>query len=156
MNLDVGEYQLRKPHWRLRNKLIADKLLEPNKSVLDLGGGARNLLWYYKPSKYCNVDGMDMREVDKVLDLDGDWYDHVEGGWDYCVNSGILEYLKNVPLFLEQQKPFAKEHIFSWWPGNPIFGRQKQPWFVSILEQNYEILDSEVWGEQCVYKCRPK
>ena len=43
------------------NKVIAENLL-PNKSVLDLGGGAANLLKYYSPTDYMCVDGMDMPE----------------------------------------------------------------------------------------------
>ena len=47
MDLSIGEFHLRKPPWRERNRLIAQQLQE-NKSVIDIGGGAANLLNYYR------------------------------------------------------------------------------------------------------------
>ena len=101
MDLCISELHLRRPPWRLRNKVIAENLL-PNKSVLDLGGGAANLLKYYSPTDYMCVDGMDMPEVDKKLDLNTDYQKKLPNNWDYAVNSGILEYVYNIELYLIQ------------------------------------------------------
>ena len=81
MELVISELHSKKP-WTLRNKLIAEHL-EPKQTVIDIGGGAGDILKYYKPSKYCNIDGMPVDNVDMVLDLDSDIYLELEEGWDY-------------------------------------------------------------------------
>lgn len=153
MDLCIGEFQLRKPPWRLRNKLIADHL-EKNKSVIDIGGGAANLLNYYTPTSYLCIDGMPMPEVDLVVDLNTDYQTQVPDGWDYAVNSGILEYVIKVDEFLFKQKDLAKEHIFTWYP-DKLMGRMGFDRIEDIITQNYSIQYSVPWGSQKLYKCRP-
>lgn len=157
MNLDLSPFQLRRPHWRGRNKLIAEELLEPNKSVIDIGCGAKNLLWYYKTaSDYLGIDGIDIEEVNIVLDLNSaDWVDNVPGGWDYAVNSGILEYVSSPEKLIKQQKSLAKQHIFTWWQGTG-HGRMSPDKIQEIIEDSYMLLDKRPWGSQVVFKCEPK
>jgi len=152
MELEISDFQLRRPHWRGRNKLIAG-LMEPNKSVIDLGCGAKNLLWYYRnPLRYLGLDGMPIEEVDMVVDLDSDWRDTVEHNWDYSVNSGILEWCNGRRL-LKHQKGIAKEYIFTWWPASRPPVRASFDAFESWVEEDYIINEVHDWGPQKVYKC---
>ena len=82
MELVISELHSKNPPWTLRNKLIAEHL-EPKQLVIDIGGGAGDILKYYKLSKYCNIDGMPVDNVDIVLDLDPDYHLELEEGWDY-------------------------------------------------------------------------
>lgn len=157
MDLDISPLHLRRPHWRGRNKLIAEEFLEPNKSVIDIGCGAKNLLWYYRTaSKYLGIDGIDIEEVDIVLDLNSnDWVDKVQGDWDYAVNSGILEFVASSEKLIKQQKYLAKQHIFTWWQGIG-HGRVSADRIQEIIEDDYTLLDKKSWGSQVVFKCEPK
>tara|TARA_Y200000002_G_C22684969_1_gene665586 strand:- start:3512 stop:3976 length:465 start_codon:yes stop_codon:yes gene_type:complete len=154
MDLAISEFHLRKPPWRERNKLIA-KQLEKNKTVIDIGGGGANLLNYYTPSKYLCIDGMSMPEVDITIDLNSDYQNQVPDGWDYAVNSGILEYIDDVPSFLDKQKKLASKYIFTWFP-DKIHGLLGHDWVVPIIEENYTIQNTIPWGIQKVYECDPK
>lgn len=153
MELSISELHLKRPPWRLRNKTIAERFLEPNKSVLDLGCGAKNLLQYYKPSKYLGVDGMPTGDLE--LDLDSDFHLHLESGWDYCVNSGIIEYVYFPEKYLLKQKGLAKEYIFTWWQGRH-YGRMNNDSMQKLIEENYEVIYKEPWGAQMIFKCVPK
>ena len=57
---------LQNPHWEHRNRIISEIML-PNKTVIDLGCGAKNLLKFYTPTKYLGVDGIP--SADLTLDL---------------------------------------------------------------------------------------
>lgn len=155
MELVISYQHLKRPPWTLRNKTIADSFLEPNKSVLDLGSGAKDLLKYYTPTKYLAVDGMDISEVDLVLDLDSDYQDHITTGWDYSVNSGILEYVKNIDEYLYRQKFLAAEFVFTYWQ-DLLHGKMNHTRFESVLSTHYETSLIVPWGIQKIYKCSPK
>ena len=153
MDLCISEIHLRNPPWRLRNKLIASHL-EKNKSVIDIGGGAANLLNYYTPSNYLCLDGMPIPEVNLVIDLNSDYQTQVPAGWDYAVNSGILEYVNRTDEFLFKQKNLASEYIFTWYP-DKLMGRMSFDRIEAIIKENYEIQYSVPWGAQKLYKCTP-
>ena len=155
MELVISELHLKKPPWTLRNKLIAEHL-EPNKSVIDIGGGAGDILKYYKPNKYCNIDGMPVDNVDIILDLDSDYHLELEEGWDYSINSGILEWVKRVDYFLDKQKNLANNYIFTWHYDH-LWGRMSFDRIESIINENYIINDTIPWGgKQKIYKCKAK
>lgn len=153
MELSISELHLKYPPWRLRNKKIAENFLEPNKSVLDLGCGAKNLLQYYSPSKYLGVDGMPC--ADLIIDLDSNFQDKIKSGWDYCVNSGILEYVKFPEIYLLKQKSLAKEFIFTWWQGE-FWGRMNNDSIEKLIKKNYIVVQKEPWGSQMIFKCKPR
>lgn len=156
MELVISEFQLRRPHWRERNKIIALELMEPNKSVLDIGCGAKNLQWYYKTyTDYLGLDGMPIEEVDLVIDLNSDWPSQVKPGWDYAINSGILEFVDFPEKLLQQQKDLAKEYIFTWYqfPGE---GRMDVDSMQRVIEQWYTVIDTRMWGKQKIFKCVAK
>lgn len=152
MDLSISELHLTKPPWTLRNKLIAEQL-DKGKSILDIGGGAGDLKKYYTPSRYLNVDGMPMDQVDLKLDLNEEYQLQIEPGWDYAVNSGILEWVSHVDKFLYKQRSLASEYIFTWHI-EPMWGRMSFDSIESIIKDNYTIIDTIPWGSQNIYKCR--
>lgn len=155
MELVHSHILLKKPHWAPRNKMIANEFLDPFKSVLDLGCGAKNLLKFYHPQEYLGLDGYDIPEVDMVVDLDTEFQHNIKSGWDYCVNSGVLEYVENFRALLKRQKELAKEYIFTW-DRMPGWGRLPFEEVEKIISEDYEIIKKKNWGKnQRVWKCRP-
>ena len=139
---------LKNPHWSDRNKIIAS-MMEPNKSVIDLGCGAKILLNYYNPSKYLGVDGIS--SADLVVDLDSDFI--LPKGWDYVVNSGILEFVIRPDLYLEKIKTIGREYIFSWWRGEG-WGRMSFRDMEELISKNYRIADVKEMGLiNKIYRC---
>lgn len=148
-----SDYILNNPYWRKRNEKIANELMIPNRSVLDLGCGAKNLLNYYTPSQYFGVDG-GAKEADMILDLDTDFV--LPAGWDYVVNSGILEYLFDIDAYLKKIQHLGNEYIFTWWQGEG-WGRAPAEMIKTELIEKYYVVNVElVWGNQKIWKCVPK
>ena len=136
------------PPWQHRNKIIAE-MMRPNSSVLDLGCGAKNLLKFYKPSKYLGVDGIDY--ADLVVDLNSDF--QLPSGWDYAVNSGILEFVVRPDLYLEKIKGVSREYFFSWWRGSG-WGRLSFSEIERLISKNYQIVETKQMGKvNRLYKC---
>jgi SAM-dependent methyltransferase len=140
---------LKSPHWTRRNKLIGEQLLSPDRSVLDLGCGAKDLLKYYKPSKYLGVDIAET--ADLIVNFDQDF--ELPAGWDYVVNSGILEYVDDLDTYLKKISNLGNEYIFSWWQGigygRMSIDRVKK----EFIEKYYRIEYETRWGPQMVVRC---
>jgi hypothetical protein len=153
MELVISELHLRKPPWRFRNKLIS-KMIEPNKTIIDIGCGAKNFLDYYDAKKYFGIDGMPDVGADLVTDLNQDFRPLVDSGWDYAINSGMIEFVKDVRVFLDRQKHLANEYIFTWHL-DKFSGRMSFERIEDIIKENYEILEMQPWGSQRVYRCKP-
>jgi hypothetical protein len=137
------------PYWTARNKLISTEFLEPNKTVIDFGCGERDLLKYYSSSKYLGIDVIDSADI--ILNLNSRYT--LDPGWDYAVNSGILEFLDNFENHFLNLKGLATEYIFTWWSGYG-YGNLPHSKFEKILSKYYRI-DKEInWGPvQKLYKC---
>ena len=144
MELVINELHLEKPPWRFRNKLIS-KMMEPNKSLLDIGCGAKNLLQYYTPTDYLGLDGMPGADI--VCNLDEDFQKLVTPGWDYAVSSGVLEYVSNPALYLKRQLGLANLYIFTWHP-SAIWGRMSFDKIEELIENFYTIIEIQKWGAQ--------
>lgn len=145
-----SDYMLNNPPWTKRNEKIAKELLLPNKSVIDLGCGAKDLLRYYTPSRYLGIDG-GSKEADVIIDLDTDFT--LPTGWDYVVNSGILEYLLDINVYLEKIKNLGNEYIFTWWRDH-LFPRMPAEKIKQDYIEKYYIVTTEVsWGNQKIWKC---
>jgi len=137
------------PSWTGRNKLIAEQWLEPNKTLLDLGCGNKDILKYYTPTKYLGVDGVSTADV--VLDLDGEL--DLPKGWDYVLNSGILEYIDNLDSYFIKIKPLGSKFIFTWWQGEG-WGRLPPSRIKSMIEEHYNIEQQLLWGKQHIFFCK--
>jgi len=140
--------QTTNPHWEDRNKLIASMMI-PNKSVIDLGCGTKNLLKFYTPCEYLGVDGIP--SADLVLDLDSNFV--LPGNWDYVVNSGILEFVVRPDLYLEKIKTVGNEYFFSWWRG-PGRGQMSFDDLEKLISNNYKIIETHKMGlVNRIYRC---
>tara|TARA_A100001035_G_scaffold275607_1_gene269259 strand:- start:159 stop:623 length:465 start_codon:yes stop_codon:yes gene_type:complete len=149
-----SEYILKVSPWRQRNQFIAENFLEPNKSLLDLGAGAKTFLWYYKPSKYFSVEGMPLEGIDLVIDLDTDFQDKIPGYYDYVLNSGILEFVKTPQKYLQRQLKLGDEFIFTYDRkiGLTTITYEQMD---NLIREYYIIDRKEDFGKQRIYKCRP-
>ena len=142
---------MKSPHWEYRNKMISD-MMEPNKTVIDLGCGAKNLLKFYTPAAYLGVDGVP--SADLVVDLNSDF--KLPDGWDYAVNSGILEFVNRPDLYLDKIKTISKEYFFSWWKGVG-WGRMPFDEIEQLISENYTIIEIKKMGlVNRLYKCQSK
>ena len=140
---------LSNPHWEDRNKMIAE-MMRPNSRVVDLGCGAKNLLKFYKPAEYLGIDGIP--SADMVVDLNSDF--KLPGGWDYAVNSGILEFVIRPDLYLEKIKNISNEYFFSWWRGAG-WGRRPFVDIEELISRNYKILEIKEMGlVNRLYRCQ--
>jgi cyclopropane fatty-acyl-phospholipid synthase-like methyltransferase len=143
---------LKNPHWTRRNKLIGETMMDPGKSVLDLGCGAKDLLKYYKPSDYLGVDIAET--ADLIVDFDKEF--ELPAGWDYVVNSGILEYVDDPDRYLKKISTLGKEYIFSWWQGIGHGRMSKERIKEEFIQKYYDITFETAWGPQLVVKCVKK
>lgn len=143
---------LQNPHWTRRNKLIGESILSPNKTVLDLGCGAKDLLKYYTPSQYLGVDIVESADV--TVDLSGEF--ELPSGWDYVVNSGILEYVNDLDKYLKQISTLGNEYIFSWWQGVGHGRMSIDRVKTEFIQKYYNIEYETYWGPQLVVRCTPK
>jgi len=145
---DNKKYQNPPAGWQNRNKTIAE-LLDPNKSVLDLGCGYKNFLKFYNPSKYLGVDNF--AEADIVLDLNLPF--KLPTNWDYIINSGVLEYLDDVTNYINRISNLGSQFIFSWWQ-KPNTTRMSYENIEATLLEYYKI-EKKINIGQCIYLCRP-
>jgi hypothetical protein len=137
------------PHWNGRNQLIVTEFLEKDKSILDIGCGAKPILKLYKPSSYVGVDGLPI--ADSVIDLNQDFI--LPGGWDYVLCSGIFEHVDFPDRLLKKVKGLGKEYIFTWWTGIG-YGRMSHERMELLIQQDYKIIKELPWGPvQKIYKC---
>ena len=142
---------LKNPPWEHRNRLIS-KMMLPNKTVVDLGCGSKNLLKFYTPTKYLGVDGIP--SADLIMDLNTNFT--LPTGWDYAVNSGILEFVIRPDLYLEKIKNISNEYFFSWWRGAG-WGRMSFSEIEKLISINYTITDIREMGlVNRVYKCNAR
>lgn len=135
------------PSWTNRNKVIGSNI-NNNSSVLDLGCGHKDLLNYITPKTYLGLDFNDIADI--VVNFNED-FDLPEGDWDYIVCSGLLEYLVNVPRFIEKIKGRSKTYILSYWSKNnqlrepanlPKFSVED---FIQETKNNFEVVSNLEW-----------
>ena len=139
---------LKNPPWEYRNRIISEMML-PNKTVIDLGCGGKNLLKFYTPTNYLGVDGIP--SADLTIDLNTNFT--LPNGWDYAVNSGILEFVIRPDLYLEKIKNISNEYFFSWWRGDG-WGRMSFNEIEKLISKNYQIIETKEIGQvNKLYRC---
>lgn len=143
---------LETPHWNGRNKLIVEKFLEKDKSILEIGCGAKPILKLYSPTKYLGVDGLPI--ADLTVDLNSNF--KLPAGWDYVICSGIFEHIDFPDQLLKKVKGLGNEYIFTWWTGIG-YGRMPHSQMENLIQQDYLIIKELPWGPvQKIYKCISK
>jgi hypothetical protein len=137
------------PHWNGRNQLIVTEFLEKDKSILDIGCGAKPILKLYNPSNYLGVDGLHI--ADTVVDLNQDFV--LPGGWDYVLCSGIFEHVDFPDQLLKKVKGLGSKYIFTWWTGIG-YGRMSHDSMENLINRDYAIVKELPWGPvQKIYLC---
>jgi hypothetical protein len=146
------------PSWTKRNEVIAS-YIKKNKSILDLGCGAKDLLKYIpEPNKYIGVDYHD-EHADLVLDLNNDFQlpDHE---WDYIICSGLLEYLNDIPVFFSKIKNHSDIYIITFWKKYKSLNNKNQVTsakeFENIVFDNFYLLAKTKINSHRVYVLKDK
>jgi len=143
-----------------RNKLIAQFILEDT-TILDLGCGNSSLKMYLpKGCKYQGCDIVKREESTIVCDFNLNEYPPIKQ-YDYVVCSGLIEYINDVPSFLNKLPLYAEQFIFSYAQKiSSIEGRIEQDWvnhyttaeFAELLVTlNYRIKFIETWKNQKIW-----
>jgi hypothetical protein len=140
------------PHWNGRNKLIVDNFLDPNKTLIDIGCGTKQILKLYTPINYLGVDGLP--DSDIVVDLNSEFT--LPKGWDYVMCSGIFEHIDFPDQLLKKVLGLGNEYIFTWWTGTG-YGRMSHSRMEDLIQRDYRIIKELPWGPvQKIYKCVSK
>ena len=123
-------HQYNKHSWSQRNKFIVPFLNEQS-SIIDYGCGHKDILNYYKPTKYLGIDLNPSADI--VVDLNN--FEPIYFGYDYGLILGVLEYLNNPFTFLNKVSTTADKFIIL----NFIRGKRKKAWKQSFsLDQLLE------------------
>jgi hypothetical protein len=89
--------------------------------------------------------------ADLVIDLNSNF--DLPAGWDYAVNSGILEFVVRPDLYLEKIKGVSQEYFFSWWRGSG-WGRLTFNDIEQLISKNYQIIETREMGlVNRLYRC---
>lgn len=146
------------PSWTDRNKVIGSQILS-NTNVLDLGCGHKDLLKYITPKKYIGLDHNDVADVFVNFNLD---FNLPDGPWDYIVCSGLLEYLTEVPSFVEKIKNHSKQYIITYWGKNhKLRGPNNLPEFSVkdfeiLVNKHFKVVTHQVWKNHYIFVLEDK
>lgn len=141
------------PKWTKRNQIIG-KLIQDNKTVLDLGCGGKDLLNYIKPSKYHGIDYNDDL-ADSYADFNKPF--EINDTWDYIVCSGLLEYLEDINTIIQSIQNKADTYIVTYWTHaqkNTSFhniGALSIDQFIQILSKYFNIKSTTTWREHIIF-----
>ena len=147
------------PTWTGRNKKISS-FIKPNKNVLDLGCGSKDLLNYITPKKYVGVD-YNQPLADIQINFNKG-FTIPTGSWDYIVASGLLEYLFDVNYFFSKIKNNSNNYIFTFWKDahnstsivNPHLHSTSQ--VTSIINSNFVVTETDVFKKHLIFICKDK
>ena len=99
-------YEL-KHRWNQRTQTVAD-LIEPNKSIIDIGCADKDFLNFYKTTDYIGIDKTDKADIQ--IDLNIELYTPNKK-YDYCLFLGVLEYLENPNKVINFYKQYSDTSI---------------------------------------------
>lgn len=141
------------PKWTKRNQIIG-KLIQDNKTVLDLGCGGKDLLNYIKPSKYHGIDYNDDL-ADSYADFNKPF--EINDTWDYIVCSGVLEYLEDVDTIIQSIQNKADTYIVTYWTraqNNNSFHNSNAlsiSQFIQTISKTFNIKQTDTWTDQIIF-----
>lgn len=145
------------PAWTDRNFKIASQI-SPNKSVLDLGCGSKDLLKYIRPSKYVGID-YNNKFSDIQVNFNQDFL-LPSRNWDYVICSGLLEYIVNVDKFFSSISRSGKTYIITYWDKNKrLRSKNNLPvctsdQFVKILKNHFVVDNTIRWKSHNIFVCK--
>ncbi|NRA94508.1 MAG: class I SAM-dependent methyltransferase [Psychroserpens sp.] len=153
-------------NWDSRTKLLAG-FVTPDTRVIEFGA-ARLMLKNYLPEgvHYTPSDLVDRGEGTIVCDLNKRPLPEF-GHYDYCVFSGVLEYVNNLPKLIRELTQYMDTFIFSYAISNheKFSDRAIHGWvnnyseneIISIFEkQGYELKHKSKWSKQGIYVLKKK
>jgi hypothetical protein len=149
------------PLWDARTQKIAD-MIPAGKSVLEFGAGRMVLAKMLKqPSRYTPSDLVDRGPGTIVCDLNARPLPHLPKH-DVAVFSGVLEYVNDVPSFLEHLAPSVIEVIASYAVlEKNATGRRAGGWvndytaaqFLAVFEDaGFKPVESLDWENQVIHR----
>lgn len=99
-------YEL-KHRWNQRTKKVVE-IIEPNKSIIDIGCADKDFLNFYNAIEYIGLDKTDKADIQ--IDLDIDFYTPTKT-FDYCLFLGVLEYLEDPDKVINFYKHYADTSV---------------------------------------------
>lgn len=140
------------PSWTGRNASIS-RHIPDHSSVLDMGCGGKDLLNYITPDRYVGIDYTDTH-ADVIMDFNQPF--QIDGGWDYLVCSGVLEYLKDVEMFLESIRGKSQFYIFTMWKRHYTLDNPNQleyQAYVDLISARFTVIVEDSWKKHTIFKC---
>ena len=139
---------------RLDHKIIY-QIIEPGSSVLDLGCGSGDLLYFLAKEKSAQVQGIELSEaaiykcVEKGLsvfhsDIDSGLIEYPGRSFDYVILNQSMQEVKKVDFVIKEALRVGKKVIvgfpnFAYWPARfRLFLRGKAPVTVSLPYHWYD------------------
>ncbi|MEK7849594.1 MAG: methionine biosynthesis protein MetW [Candidatus Omnitrophota bacterium] len=139
---------------RLDHKIIY-QIIEPGSSVLDLGCGSGDLLYFLAKEKSAQVQGIELSEaaiykcVEKGLsvfhsDIDSGLIEYPGKSFDYVILNQSMQEVKKVDFVIKEALRVGKKVIvgfpnFAYWPARfRLFLRGKAPVTVSLPYHWYD------------------
>lgn len=107
-------YNWQEHEWKTRTSIIA-KLIPPQCSILDMGGGKEHLKKYLRsPKLYRSVDVVKCTKDTVVADFNKNEYPDFKDHFDVVVAQGLIEYLDNPLDFFIQAKDYSSTLVVSY------------------------------------------
>jgi len=104
-----------KPSWDERNVVLARHIPEKSR-VLDLGAGAQTLRRYLSTCEYVPCDLVKSTPDCIVCDFNAGQYPKADRRFDVVICSGVIEYIREPLVFLQNLRPYAPTVIISYQP----------------------------------------
>lgn len=135
--------------WSKNHNLLSDwdnrtismtSFLRPNSSILDIGCG-KQIAKLHLPENcaYTPLDVVPRTEDTIVHDFNSDKILEIQDIYDYSFCSGVVEYIYDLNIFLEQLSKFSKNILFSYNPrtcSQSIKERVSLGWVNHLSEQS--------------------
>ena len=149
------------PSWEDRVEVMVSRI-EPGSRILDIGAGAQSMRRHLPANcDYLPLDVVGRTPDTIVCDLNKGSLPSLRVDW--AVASGVLEYLVNVPRFLNELTSVSRQAVISYvvpQSGDSIFGRRAMGWVNDFTQEEIEgkflgcgfvIDDYKRWGGQMIY-----
>jgi hypothetical protein len=139
--------------------MVIGSLIERNTNILDLGCGHKDLLKFVNPRRYLGIDYESGGDLQMNFNLD---FVLPEGPWNYIVCSGLLEYIEDVPKFINTIKNQSDYYIITYWSKNrtlrqpnrlPNFSIEN---FVDLMNCQFDVIEIRKWKNHQIFLVKDK
>lgn len=151
--------------WNPRTILLYD-LIEDATTILEFGAGMCYTVGLLKPHQvYTSSDLVNRDEYSAgretiVMDLNEDPFD-IEGPYDAVLMSGVLEYIEDLPTFINHLSGITDIVSCSYSDTTNLKTCEKNGWINHytqkelrqlFLDAGYDMIYKSVWNDQLLYK----